>query len=127
MADGIYCKYCGWQETSHEVIGVKGGPSPEEANQRIFGRRVTLTKCVDRFGFTPPKRFVRKVSKRQEQSEIEALERRARGMVAWGAYSAHCRQRRFDEQLAKITDPQAREAFIADGKSANHVMHVGPY
>lgn len=39
MADGILCKYCGWQETDHEVRMPPGG------NRRIKGRKHKLANC----------------------------------------------------------------------------------
>ena len=104
MADGIKCKHCGWQESSHELLGRVGEICEEDANQHIPGYRLALVRCT---GFEPPKRMVAK-SKRHERFEEACLDRRAQGAVACGAYSAQCRQAKFDEELAGITDKDAR-------------------
>ena len=140
MADGIRCKHCGWQETQHELLGVSEGVDPQEANQRLSGRRMTLVQCVDNFGFEAPK-WSQRTRRQEERFTEECLDRQARGMVAWGAWAAHCRQVQFDKTLAEKEEAikrtsseegrriarQKRDDFVTAAKRANHVMHIGPF
>ena len=60
MADGILCKHCGWQETSHGHA-----PAPEkEANELRPRRELTLVQCLTKKGFTPENpKLARKLAK----------------------------------------------------------------
>ena len=53
MADGIYCKYCGRQQTDHLIAAERAdkglGPDPE--HEEVFeGRRYSLADCP---GYSP--------------------------------------------------------------------------
>ena len=77
MADGMLCKWCGWQETSHEI-----GASEEEANSLKDTKKKTLAQCMVSRGFTPENpRLAKKLAKAAQE---EADERAMRGLDPFG-------------------------------------------
>ena len=140
MADGIRCKHCGWQKSSHELLDVRQEVDLDEAKKRLPHRRMTLIQCVDSHGFEAPK-STQRTSRQQEQFEEECLDRQARGMVAWGAYGAYCRQAQFNKTIkekekairqagseeGRKLAKRERDSFVTAAKNANGVLHIGPF
>jgi hypothetical protein len=51
--------------------------------------------------------------------QMEALERRARERVAWGAYAAYVRQTNFNERLTRCESREERRRLIEEGRREN--------
>ncbi|HTX86534.1 MAG TPA: hypothetical protein VMC41_00525 [Candidatus Nanoarchaeia archaeon] len=82
MADGMRCKYCGFQETDHDLGGQLG--SKETANYLLSGRKFTLNQCLKEHGFTPENANLAK--KLEKKAEDEAAEQsiRRRKLAVFG-------------------------------------------
>ena len=105
MADGILCKHCGWEETDHDLkFGVTN------PNKRVKGYRMTIAQCP---GFVSETE-----SESLSETNIQSLERRARGRYAWGMYAACQRLENLKSKLHEMdnairrasTDKEKRQA-----------------
>ncbi len=121
MANGELCKYCGHQETAHELKH-----EYDNRNKKIEGYSRTLTRC---------KEFVSEESAQKSDLEadqfyFEAMERRAAGRAAFGMYSAYVRQKNLDNELAEIekaggSDVENRKRLHIESRTRIGGFYIG--
>lgn len=134
MADGILCKYCGYQETEHNHPDLVQDP-----DTRLRGFKEAFIQCPGFVGRRKP------MVKTLTRHEMAYLERRAMGNAAWGLYGAMVRQAGLDEKLEKadkeinevgrysneekaVAARARKESLLRDARRQNaSYLHIGPY
>lgn len=82
MADGIRCKYCGWQETEHDFTDAQIQANRKHFEKPRRGKKISLIKCSNGRGFTPDNpKLARKLA---AEAEREGNERAMHGLDPYG-------------------------------------------
>jgi hypothetical protein len=82
MADGMRCRYCGFQETDHELGGELGDKST--ADELLPGRKFTLAQCLEKHGFVPENPELAKELQQKADQDAAEQSMRKRKLAVFG-------------------------------------------
>lgn len=121
MANAELCKYCGHQETAHELKH-----EYDDRDEKIEGYSRTLARCNGFVSEEP----LQESDPKADEFYFEAMERRAAGRAALGLYSAYVRQSNLDGELAEIekaggSDVESRKQSHIESRRKTSGLYIG--